>query len=422
MIQSLFTGVASLRAHQSRMDVIGNNIANVNTTAYKAGRVTFQDMLSLNLRGASSPISGGTGGVNPAQIGLGMAMGGIDTLLNQGGLQETNKATDLAIQGNGYFMISDGSNAFYTRDGGFSLDANGTLVNSATGMKLLGWQPDANGAIDTSIPVTAASALSIPVGAMTSSQATDNVEYVGNLDADADAAYTYTTSVRIFDSLGIDHLVELTFSNHTPAAGGGSTWDWSAQSNGVALGNGTASFNAEGAWTATQTANPADPNTGRISMALTNGASSPLDAELDFSHLTQLSGGTTVNAQRQDGFSLGTLESFNIGEDGLITGLFSNNMGRPLGRVALATFSNPAGLLKLGGNAYQESNNSGLPQVTTAASGGSGKISVGFLEMSNVDMGNEFTNMIVTQRGFQANSRVITTSDEMLQDLLSLKR
>jgi len=422
MIQSLFTGVASLRAHQSRMDVIGNNIANVNTTAFKAGRVTFQEMLSLTLRGATRPTSGRTGGINPAQIGLGMTLEGIDTLQNQGGLQQTNKPTDLAIQGNGFFMVSDSTNTFYTRDGSFGLDADGTLVNNATGMKLLGWLPDASGNIDTTVPITQNSVLSIPIGALTSAKATSKVNYVGNLDANADPAYSYTTSVRIFDSLGVDHLVQLTFTNRTPGVAGGTTWDWSAQADGAAVGTGTVAFDAGGKWTATQTTNPADPNTGRISLALANGANSPLDAELDFSRLTQLSGETTVNAQGQDGFALGTLESFNIGEDGVITGLFSNNMGRPLGRIALAAFSNPAGLLKLGGNAYQDSNNSGLPQITPPATGGRGKVSVGFLEMSNVDMGSEFTNMIVTQRGFQANSRVITTSDEMLQDLLSLKR
>jgi flagellar hook protein FlgE len=209
MLQAMFSSISSIKAHQVRMGVVGNNIANVNTTAFKAGRVTFQEMMAQTLRGASGPTASGLGGMNPMQVGLGAQVGSIDTLLEQGTLQATNRMLDLAIQGNGYFVVSNGSRIAYTRDGSLDIDANGTLVHKATGEKLVGWMPNANGDIDTTQPLTASSVIVIPVGKTIAGQATTNVTFKGNLALDGTS---WTTSVMLYDALGAAHELRLEFS------------------------------------------------------------------------------------------------------------------------------------------------------------------------------------------------------------------
>jgi len=178
--RSLFSAVAGLRNHQTKMDVLGNNIANVNTIAFKGGRVRFQDILSQNIRGASAP-QVGRGGINPAQVGLGMSIGAIDTIHTQGSLQNTGRATDLAIQGNGFFVMSDGTNRLYTRDGAFSIGADGDIVNAANGFKPLGWPANAAGVVNSAAPL---GSLNIPIG-QTVARATSSLTFGGNLDAAA---------------------------------------------------------------------------------------------------------------------------------------------------------------------------------------------------------------------------------------------
>ena len=407
MLQAMYSGISAIEAHQERMDVIGNNIANVNTTAYKAGRVTFQDQLSQTLQGASLG-NGAVGGTNPQQVGLGVRVGSIDTLMSQGGLQSTSKPTDMAIQGNGYFMLGDSTGVSYTRDGSFTLDSNGSLVNASSGAYVLGWKSDANGNIDSSKQISPASRLSIPVGGLTAVQATSNLAFGGNLSAEA-APNSYTRSVAVYDSLGEKQTLALTFTRD-PAA---NTWDWSAAmdpntpSGGTTVtGSGKITFDTSGKQTG---------STGAISLSPADGSAVGQAINPDFTALTQISGSSSAAPTTQNGFAPGTLQSFSMDQTGAITGIFNNGLTRVLGQIALADFPNPEGMERSGGNTFRTTINSGLPSVGTAQTGSLGKISTGYLEQSNVDLSSEFTNMIVTQRGFQANTKIVTTVDRHAQ-------
>ena len=404
MMRSLFSGVSGLKNHQTRMDVIGNNIANVNTVAFKAGRVNFEDILSQTVEGARSPQTGGMGGVNPKQVGLGMGISSIDTLFTPGSLQSTDNPTDFAVQGDGFFIVSDGSQVYYTRDGAFKTSADGALVNS-NGFRLQGWMADTDGNIDST---QALQNITIPVGAQMKPKATTQIALEGNLDANADLNSEWITSVQVYDSLGNPHNLTVTFEKMAD-----NQWSWYTDLDGTSGNSGTIEFDTDGT--------VLSGGTGTATFTLMPVAQN-ISLSIDFSQLTQFGGNPTAYINFQDGYEAGSLDMVSTDSGGVLTGIFTNGQSKALAQIALATFSNPGGLLKEGGNLYQISNNSGLPNIGTADSGGRGSIAVGALEMSNVDLAQEFTNMIVTQRGFQANSRVITTSDEMLQDLINIKR
>ena len=393
MLRSMFSAISGLRGHQIMMDVIGNNIANVNTVGFKSGRVNFQDILSQTLHGATAP-QGGLGSINPAQIGLGMTVAGIDVLQTQGNLQSTGKTTDMAIQGDGFFVESDGAGTYYTRDGAFDIALDGSLANPASGMKVQGWQADAAGKIDITQPI---SNLVIPIGQRTTALATSNVTLSGNLDAGAAVGTSVPTTMTVFDSLGIAHSVKVTFTK-TAA----NQWDWAATKDAADAGititpaagvnQGTLTYSSGGVFSA---------STGTLSFAFPDGATSTTPA-ISLAQMTQFSG-TSQPSGQTDGFTSGTLVTFAVGNAGELSGVYSNGQTQVLGQIALANFLNSAGLLRAGQNNFAAT-------------------STGALEMSNVDLATQFTGMITAERGFQANSRVITTSDEMLQELVNLKR
>ncbi len=674
MMRSMFAGVSGIKAHQTRMDVIGNNLANVNTTGFKFSRVTFKDMLNQTVRGGTAPTATGTGGINPAQVGLGVLVAGIDTIHDQGNLQATGKPTDMAIQGNGFFVLNNGQTTSYSRDGSFDINANGVLINPSNGYRVQGWQA-VNGAVDTSAPV---GDITIPIGSRMVAQATSNVYLVGNLNADAeigtrgsisrsdyylagvaqastylislfddsstanplnlssgdsialhwndgsshDSTFTVSSTVTLSDfaswlsgQLGANVTVSVTSSgaiqitnnggtaitslsitvsgntvfnnvfddiSSTLAAGGGTdssaameraatssdslfdlttsqgnslglvtgdviyisafkggialstlsgvvgtdfstlgelaeyvedVFGITSSANGVSIdslgrmlveadiGSGNAFsnisivaknsagtternyFNAVNNFSTVQTATGEsatlsmtvydslgvehrvtmiftrtaantwawnadcaddifegrnisggmqtieflsngsyNTSTGNLSIDLDNGASSPLQITPNMSMFTQFSGDSSISLRQQDGYPMGILEKFAIGAGGDITGIYSNGLTDLIGKIALATFSNPGGLLKEGDNLYKQSMTSGVAQIGEPGTGGRGTISNGVLEMSNVDLAREFTDMIITQRGFQASSRIISTSDELLQELVNLKR
>lgn len=413
MQRSLYTAVSGLRNHQVKMDVIGNNIANVNTTSFKAGRVRFQDILSQNLRGASAP-QGGRGGINPAQVGLGMMVAGIDTIHTQGSLQSTGRITDLAIQGNGFFVVSDGVNTAYTRDGAFSVGLDGDLVNASTGFKPLGWAADAFGNINTDGPLRA---LNIPIGEKVTTRPTQNLIFSANLDAltdDTAAGPHHSTEVLVYDSQGGVHTVRIEFEKTAE-----NEWTWTAfwLVDGAPpdeVGSGTLVFDTFG--------NLDEDASDVPEFTFAPDGVEELTIQSDFSNVTQVVGRSNALVRYQDGFPAGELESFMIGKTGVISGIYSNGLVVALGQVALASFANPEGLVKAGGNMYQLSANSGQPRIGGAGIDGRGLIETATLEMSNVDLSNEFTEMITTSRAFQANSRVISTSDDLLQEIVNLKR
>ena len=432
MMRSLFSGVSGLRNHQVRMDVIGNNVSNVNTVAFKAGRVTFKEGFAQLLQGASRP-PGDQGGINPIQIGLGMQIGSIDTLFSQGNMETTGLNTDLAIQGDSFFVVAKGSEHFFTRSGNFQLDAGGSLVSPTNGFVVQG-RMAVNGVFQDGIQD-----IVLPFGQKTAAKPTDSLKLGGNLDASApvftgtfDAtgradpvnAKSWTeTSISVFDSLGNQH--DLKVHLWKTAAN-----EWSWQLDGTNLPAGFTPANSTTQTLAFSTDGTLDltgstPTTNPVIDFTPNGAD-PVSITMDLGSgvngITSYSGTSTAVMRDQDGYTAGTLVDFSIDRSGTISGAFSNGTNVVLAQIVLADFNNPSGLLRVGDNMYGVSGNSGGAVLGYSLEGSQSTMTSGALEMSNVDLAQEFTSMIVTQRGFQANSRVITNSDEMLQEVVNLKR
>jgi flagellar hook protein FlgE len=405
MMRSLFAGVSGLRSHQTRMDVIGNNVANVNTLAFKSSRVTFAEGFSQMLSSATRP-QGDQGGTNAAQVGLGTKVGSIDTLFSQGSTETTGIATDLAIQGESFFVVSDGAAKYYTRAGNFQLDADGRLVSPTTGAVLQGRMAK------DGVFAQGLSDIKIPFGQKTPAKATDRAVLGGNLDASAAVGTTSETSITVYDSQGAKHELKVEF-----AKTGDNAWTWQVLSPAGATGNGTVNFNDAGALVdLTPATISLDPGNGAATMAIT------LDPGTGLTALSQYAGRSTAVIREQNGYTMGTLDDFNIDTTGTISGTFTNGVTVVLGQIALADFNNPSGLERRGDSIYAASANSGEAVLGFAGEGSASSITSRALEMSNVDLAQEFTNMIIAQRGFQANSRVISNADEMLQEVVNLKR
>ncbi len=398
MLRSLFSGISGLRSHQTMLDVTGNNIANVNTTGFKSSQTQFQDTLSQVLTNAGGA-QNGTGGTNPAQVGLGVKVAGITTNFTQGSSQLTGRSTDMMIQGDGFFVVRKGAETYYTRAGNFDFDATGQMVLPGEGALVQGWMA-VNGVVDTNSPLAD---LKVPAGTLMPARATTATGVVGNLPSDGTATSLVRTT-QGFAADGTERTISLTFTRT------GTGWDLSA-------GDGTATASASLAFAAD----------GKLDLAASTGLSATGAVTLggvgiDLSAVTGYAGVESVQLSSQDGFAAGELQSFTLGADGTITGAFSNGLKQVIGRIALGSFTNPGGLEKSGGSLFRTTVNSGDAVVGAAGTGGRGSLAGGALEMSNVDLSTEFTQLIVAQRGFQANSRVITTSDEVLQELVNLKR
>ncbi len=481
MMRSLFTAVSGLENHQTRMDVIGNNIANVNTTGFKASRVNFQDTLSQTLSGASAPTDN-IGGINPKQVGLGMSVASIDKEMGHGSVQATGNTTDLAIDTDaGFFIIKNGPETYYTRNGDFSLDATGNLVMNGSGMHVQGWNAK-EGAKSVSTN-GAPTNIAINMNSSMPAQATSSVIFNGNLSADSQPK-TIASIVATNDkgapvtgqgpfSIGTNGVtnIELTFTDGTTASGIPSGGTANGKANGYKIGQQVCPSNTSmitlfdslggkhavpayferqipasaNKWTVSVPAGTYDGAT--ITKAVTetvtfdgktgkwqsgaplqvnftvpnvDGSMLPASVSMQFSNMTQYVGVTNAN-NTSNGYPTGFYKDMTIGQDGVITASYSNGQRLPVAQIAIATFNNSAGLTKEGQSLYATSNNSGQPRVGTFAAEGV-TVTPGALEMSNVDIAKEFSNMIVTQRGFQANSKVITTSDEMLETLIQMKR
>ena len=463
MMRSLYSGVSGLQNHQTRMDVIGNNISNVNTTGFKRGRVNFQDMISQQVAGAAKPTEE-LGGVNPKDVGLGMTISTIEQVFTQGNLQSTGVGTDVAIQGNGFFVVKNGEESFYTRNGVFGLDRDGTLVNPANGMRVQGWMAqELNG---EQIVQTAATPtdLVIPVGSKDPAKATENVLFACNLDkntpeiqegagANDVAKGTWETSQKIYDSFGNAHQLTVSFRK---VPGVPNSWqatvnvdadnaDFTQTRVGLGTTDGVqntfiVNFDNYGQLSSvTDSAGNITNPDGEI--VLTTSFTVP-EANADENGnpyrqtfninlgtigsmkntVTQSASRSTTKAYSQDGYTLGYLDNFKIDSSGTITGVYSNGTNRVIGQLALATFANDRGLEKAGDNTYVETNNSGQANIGESGVAGKGRLLAGALEMSNVELSEQMTDMIVTQRGFQANSKTIQTADTLLETVLSLKR
>ncbi|MFA5523322.1 MAG: flagellar hook protein FlgE [Tissierellales bacterium] len=474
MMRSMYSGVSGLRVHQTKMDVIGNNIANVNTVGYKRGQVTFQEVFSQVVRGASAPQEG-KGGTNPQQIGLGVNVGSINTVHTKGATQRTDNATDLMIDGEGFFVVSDDANfenRYYTRAGNFTLDRAGNLV-TADGFKVLGykfvdgnWTSEIGGIVinqtDTVPPTT-----------------TKNIEMRGNLDprtaikvdtsSDTPPIYTlnpdsiHMTDTIIKDSLGNSYKVEYAFVKSFSEEGvtgtayeyvdgkfklngvtdpkkvtsNSNNWEYVITNIQPLKGDSAVNFTPSTTTTSISFAIDGSLATGDKDTILlesigvgfgnyveTDPAAAEYEGtiEIDLSQLTQYANEADAKPHALDGNTAGNLDGFAIDATGTVIGSFTNGERKALGQIILAKFDNPMGLQKTGNNFFIDTRNSGEPQIGKPSNSGLGAIAPGSLEMSNVDLSLEFTEMITTQRGFQANSRIITTSDEMLQELVNMKR
>jgi flagellar hook protein FlgE len=393
MLRSLFSGISGLRAHQQMMDVTGNNIANVNTTGYKSSQATFQDTLSQLVQAAGAP-QNGAGGTNPAQVGLGVRLAGIQNNFTQGAAQNTGRNTDLMIQGDGFFVVDNGGQQLFTRNGSFNFDANGSLVTS-DGSIVQGWAANAAGVVNTN---AASGPISLPLGTQIPPSATNQATVTGNLPADTTSPNPIVTSMTTFDAQGNKVTMSASFVKVNQ-----NQWTLNlTDANGGTGGPYTIDFTNG----ATPVATPNPVTIGGITV--------------DVSGLTSYAGMSTVTSSA-NGSAAGGIQSFTISPDGTLVGVFSNGLKQTLAQLAVASFGNPAGLEKAGDSMYRTTGNSGNAALGTAGTGGRGALQQGALEMSNVDLAQEFTNLVIAERGFQANSRVITTSDEILQDLVNLK-
>ncbi len=416
MLRSLYSSISGLRAHQAMMDVTANNIANVNTQGFKAGRAVFADALSQTVRGGGIPTDG-SGSTNPMQIGLGSRVASVSTSFSQGALQLTGRVNDLAIQGNGFFVVERSGTQLLTRDGAFNWDSSGQLVTTG-GARVLGWTADpATGAINSS---TAPGYIAVPTGVLPPA-ATSAIVLGGNVSAGTAVGDFVSTSGTVHDSLGTAFGLTMKLTKT-----GVGTWSASISAkdpNGVVKNltpspAPTLAFDASGNLTTT----PA--NITLTGVTLGTGAAQTIsislgNAQHGFTQFDQIS---SMDMPVKDGSAGAELSLVNFGTDGSVTAQYTNGDSKLIAKVAVANVTNPEGMLKAADNLFATTLTSGDPTFGEAGSGEYGTIAPGALEGSNVDLAAEFTNLVLAQRGFQANTRVITTSDEMLSDLVNVKR
>lgn len=468
MMRSLYSGVAGLKTHQTKMDVIGNNIANVNTVAYKAQTVTFQDVMYQTIQSASGPNgTTGVGGTNAKQIGLGVTTGAIsNTITTAGATQTTNNPFDIKITGDSFFIVNDGTQNYFTKAGNFTIDSSGNLVMSTTGYNVMGWQVDANG------DIVKASVSPLKVMAtenLTSNpEATTKAQFSGIVDKDnvnLNSDTGYASNLEFYDALGYTYQAKFLMHNAEGLTDAGGTTlpagsfymsleDITDSQKASVLASSGASFGSTLTFTdesgntvtvdnailvtydeATGTLSAIDGTAGASSTTLSFGTVggqqkfSDISIDMSGSQMKGNSGVMTAAIIKGDADSvgkgrlLGSMTGIAIDKYGQIYGTYSNGDSKLLGQIAVAEFSNPSGLSKEGENLYSATLNSGdFDGIGVDVSADGGSMATGVLEMSNVDLSSEFTEMITTQRGFQANSRIITVSDTMIEELVNLKR
>jgi flagellar hook protein FlgE len=438
MDTGFYTGLSGLKVHSAALNVIGNNLANVNTVGFKAGRASFSEMFSGSGLAGFNGGFGANGAGSPFQVGLGVSMAGVQQLFHQGSLQPTEVVTDLALQGGGFFTLRDpdGLNVF-TRAGNFAFDAEGFLVDQSGNIVQGYTELDANGDI---IPSGQPSDIQIPVGLVAPPQITSYLAPQLNLNAAATVAGTNTTAevfsfgVSVFDSLGAEHDVTLVFTPvDTGTDGVLDQWTWEARipsadlasptgTNGYdVIDTGVMTFGSDGQLTA-----PTADVTLSIPAYSNGAAAQDVDWQLFDSGgdpiVTGFSAPSAALGLTQDGYGMGRIRALAIDSDGLVAGVFTNGQTLELAQLTIASFNNPGGLFKFGQNAYSSSIGSGPATLGVANTGGRGQVASRALELSNVDITEEFTDLIVAERGYQSNSRVITTADQVLQEAINIKR
>lgn len=416
-VRSLGAAASGINAMQTDLDTIGNDIANSATDGFKSGTAQFEDLLTEQLQPAGGAVGTTLASTNPSSVGAGVEVSAIATNFSEGPVTQTGVPTDVAIEGNGFFVVSENGQTHYTRDGDLQIDSNGNLATHSGGL-VLGWTA---GQLTTSPP----GPLSIIVGSAEPPAQTTAVSLGGNIPAGSTTPINVTTT--IYDSLGDTVPVTLTF---TPT---GTAGQWDLQ--------GTVAGAANPLWTAAQVAtfgangqlasvNGTAVGTGTTSLAINNLPSNytwtgaaptitfpPVGSE---NAVTQFSSDQTIAVTNQNGYAAGTLDSYSIGNNGVITGTYSNGQSQSLGTIALGQFANPSGLEDVGNAEYTPTVASGSPQVGAPGSGGLGTLQGGAVESSNVDLATELTDLIEAQTAYQANTKVVDSSSTALQSLVQM--
>ena len=402
--------LTGLQADTVALNTIGNNLANLNTTAFKAQTTTFEDLFYQNI--------GTSGSSDPLQVGVGTRVSATNSNFEQGSLNTSEKSTDMALSGNGFFLVQrDGTDAL-TRAGDFQTDNNGNLI-TVDGESVMGYGVK-NSAVDLNgglIPIQ------IPLGATEAAQATTNVALTSTLDASAAVGAALTSPVKVFDSLGAEHDATVTYTKTSAT-----TWTYAVS---LPAGDATGTpANTTGTLTFDSSGNLKTPtaNVAGVSFPGLKDGAADLTFNLNLysaagnSLVTQTSGTSNTSNTFQDGFTAGSYTGFTVDGTGVITATFDNNHTAVVGQVAVATVPNTDGLVRSGGNDFTVTAASGLISVGTAGAGGRGSIIDNELEGSNVDISAEFSNLIVAQRAFEANSKTVTTFDSVTENAINMIR
>jgi flagellar hook protein FlgE len=405
--------LSGLNASSDALSVISNNLANINTVGYKDQSASFKDLFYQTI--------GATGSGDPTQIGAGATVGSISTNFTNGSFDTSGIPTDVAITGEGFFTTQKDGALSFTRNGHFTVQSNGEL-DTQDGAAVMGYAA-VNGAIDTSQNL---SPIILGQGLISPPQPTANLQMTTNLDASAAVGANFSTPMSVYDSLGVSHIVTFQFTKTAANA-----WSYNAtvpatdvgQTGApVSVSTGNVTFDGNGVLTS-----PTADVTGINITGLADGAT---DMSLTWNlydannnpKLTQVASASTTSTTFQDGYASGTLLNFNVGSDGVIAGTFTNGKTSPIAQIVLSRFANQQGLLRQGDNSYTATLASGDPVVGTPGDGGRGTLTGGSLEQSNVDIATEFAKMIVAQRGFQANAKMVTTLDQITQDTINLRQ
>ncbi|PAJ78031.1 flagellar hook protein FlgE [Burkholderia ubonensis] len=407
-------GLSGLSGASNALDVIGNNIANSNTVGFKSSTAQFADMYANSV--ATS--------VN-TQIGIGTRISSVQQSFGQGTINTTNNALDVAINGNGFFQMSNNGVVTYSRDGTFQRDKNGFIVDSQ-GRNLMGYNATAGGVINTAatVPLQAPTANLAPtattrITGQFNLNSQDAVPATTPFSATDFTSYNYSTSIQVYDTLGGAQQVDMYFVKSATAG----QWEvYSGVKGQTPTDLGSVKFNTSGQIASTTPLAPVTGSTGQFKFTIpaTGGSFTPQPLTLDLTGTTQYGGKDGVNNLAQDGFASGTLTTFTIGADGKLTGNYSNGQTQTLGLIALANFNNPNGLTNLGGNQYAESSASGVPQISAPGSTNHGVLQGSALENSNVDLTAQLVNLITAQRNYQANAQTIKTQQAVDQAVINL--
>jgi flagellar hook protein FlgE len=421
---SFFIPLTGLQSDSTALNTIANDLANMNTTAFKGQSVNFSDLFYQQI--------GSSGSGDPVQVGAGVQVSSIETAFAQGSINSTGNSTDVALNGSGFFVLSNGNGDEYTRAGNFSLDSNGNLITQ-NGMGVMGY-PATGGVVNTNAPLTA---ISVPVGQVEQPQATSTFNMMTNLDAGSESGTSFPAQVTVYDSLGISHVATVTYTQT-----GTNTWSYSAALPAADFTSGTStpvtgtmSFDSSGnlisvtpTGGSATTVGTASGDTSTIAVGFSGLADGAANLSMKWNLLgssgtpaiSQVSAASAVSATSQDGYASGQYQSFTIASDGTVSATFSNGQEKAVGQLALANVANVQGLQMLGDGDYAATIASGTASIGTSGTAGRGTLQDGALEESNVNISAEFSDLIIAQRAFEANSKAVTTFDTVTQETINM--